>query len=276
MTVAVWVKVYDGLVLATDSATTVLTASGDRQVYNNADKIFHLHRKLPVGAMTWGLGVVGPASIGTLSKSLRTRLMGRDPHYADWRLDAVTYTVQAVAERAAEMFEAAAVDAGLSRWPAELGYLVAGFSPGCDQAEAFLLRFEGGTLRPVPQRVLAEDDYGHRAYAKPAAVERLFNGYDSRLELALKSQSDPENHAEIERILRRQHVDPVTPGMPLPDAIALARFMVETSAGYARFKLGADTVGGPVEIASINNHEGFRWISRKHYFPPELNQGEPV
>jgi hypothetical protein len=102
MTVAVWVKVYDGIALATDSATTV-QLPGSHQVYNNADKIFHLHRELPIGAMTWGLGQIGPASISTVSKSLRLRLMGRDPLSPHWELDE-NYTVERVAQRVAEMF----------------------------------------------------------------------------------------------------------------------------------------------------------------------------
>ena len=52
MTVAVAVKVFDGIVLAADSATTLQLPAGGAHVYNNASKVFHLHRKLPVGAMT--------------------------------------------------------------------------------------------------------------------------------------------------------------------------------------------------------------------------------
>jgi hypothetical protein len=96
MTVAVWVKVYDGIALATDSATT-LQLPGSHHVYNNADKIFHLHRELPIGAMTWGLDQIGPASISTVSKSLRLRLMGRDPSNLDWALDE-NYTIEGVAK----------------------------------------------------------------------------------------------------------------------------------------------------------------------------------
>src|SRR4051794_25730890 len=55
MTVAVVVKVFDGIVVAADSATTLPLANGSAQVYNNANKIFHLHRRLPLAAMTWGL-----------------------------------------------------------------------------------------------------------------------------------------------------------------------------------------------------------------------------
>lgn len=286
MTVALYVKVFDGIVLATDSATTLSatlpTGHIISQVYNNADKIFHLHRQLPVAAMTWGLGVVGPASISSLSKSFRLRLMGRDPKYKADTLDLSDFSVQDVAERAAMMFSLAAQDAGWDHFPAELGYLVVGISSRCDQAEAWLLEFAGDAVEPTPVQVLGESDYGFRAYAQPDAVNRLFNGYDDQLmERLVDAAMQPPNaadrdqaEAQVTAALAQYKMDPVPPGMPLPDAIDLARFMVETTEGYARFRIGADTVGGPVEVASISPHEGFKWISRKHYFAPELNRGE--
>ena len=85
MTVAVMVKVFDGIVLATDSATTAPLPGGSAQVYNNANKVFQLHRRLPIGAFTWGLGSIDSASIETLAKDLRARLMGRSS--TDWTLD---------------------------------------------------------------------------------------------------------------------------------------------------------------------------------------------
>jgi hypothetical protein len=289
VTVALYVKVFDGIVLATDSATTLsrkgfLGIGKTDQVYNNADKIFHLHREIPIAAMTWGLGVVGPASISSLSKSFRLGLMGRDPGYADGPIDVTSYTVEDIAQRASRMFRQAANGAGLSKWPSELGYLVAGISSDRAQAESWLLRFTGKELEPQPELVLSENQYGFRAYAQPEAVNRLFNGYDDRLaEMMFMSavqeaqkQGQPADvaKAQVEKVLAGFHLDPVQEGMPLPDAIALARFMVETTEGYARYRIGPDTVGGPVEVASISPHEGFKWISRKHYYSPALNPGE--
>jgi len=62
--------------------------------------------------------------------------------------------------------------------------------------------------------------------------------------------------------------------MPLQDAIELAEFMVETTIKYTRFIPGPSTVGGPIEIAAISKHEGFRWIRRKHYYSHNLNRTE--
>jgi hypothetical protein len=66
----------------------------------------------------------------------------------------------------------------------------------------------------------------------------------------------------------------VLPAMPLRDAIDLAEFMVDLTVKFSRFKPGAPTVGGPIEIAAISKHEGFRWVQRKYYFTRELNPEE--
>ena len=67
----------------------------------------------------------------------------------------------------------------------------------------------------------------------------------------------------------------LVPAMPFPDAIGLARFFVETTSGFAHYSLGPDVVGGPVEVAGISRHEGFKWISRKHYYRQDLNPEGP-
>lgn len=276
VTVAVWVKVFDGIVLSTDSAGTVGLSNGSAQVYNNADKIFHLHRKIPVGAMTWGLGQIGPASISTMSKSLRNRLMGRDASRPEWSLSEDSYTVEQVAGLAAKMFCESMKQTGETSWPGQLGYLIAGFSATCDQPEAWLLEFEGDvSVPPVPRLVAATDRWGYEAYAQPDAVDRLFRGYDQSLLAQLLQITPSAHHADMITLLNGHHRVPLTPAMPFPDAIALAKFMVETTSGYTHFNLGPDTVGGPVEVAGISLHEGFKWIKRKHYFSSELNQGEP-
>jgi len=62
--------------------------------------------------------------------------------------------------------------------------------------------------------------------------------------------------------------------MPVVDAINLADFLVDLTKRYFRFLPGADIVGGATDIATVTKHEGFKWIRRKHYYPPELNPQE--
>ena len=74
-------------------------------------------------------------------------------------------------------------------------------------------------------------------------------------------------------MLQAQAIQPVFPQMPFPDAIALAKFLVDVTARWTHFLMGPDIVGGPIEVAGVNLHEGFKWINRKHYYSLELNQG---
>ncbi len=60
MTIAIALKINDGIVLATDSASTIVgeeNENGVRSVYHTyftADKLFNLKKGSRIGAMTWG------------------------------------------------------------------------------------------------------------------------------------------------------------------------------------------------------------------------------
>ncbi|MBZ4557713.1 hypothetical protein GBO17_06250 [Mycobacterium avium subsp. hominissuis] len=275
MTVAVLVKVYDGIVLATDSATTVPLADGSAQVYNNADKIFNLHRGLPIAAMTWGLGQVGPASVSAVAKDLRARFMGEaGEEFDDWVLNKGTYAVEEVAKKLAEMFHTLLKQQTGNRPDNCLGMLVAGYSAKAAQPEAWLLYLDGNRDDPpAPVSAAGADQIGYVAYAQDRATDRLFRGFDNALVNDIKSAVPNQHHAAIDAALAAQALSPVIAPMPFPDAIAFAKYLVEVTAGFTHFLLGPDTVGGPVEIAGVNRHEGFKWIARKHYYTPELNVG---
>lgn len=51
----------------------------------------------------------------------------------------------------------------------------------------------------------------------------------------------------------------------------MAEAVVNLTSIKKRVSRGMETVGGPIDVAVISQSEGFVWIKRKHYFPPELN-----
>src|SRR4051812_4149142 len=98
MTIAIAVKVMDGIVLAADSASTVMrpNAAGDPEifnVYNNANKIANLRKGFPIGFVNWGAGGIGPASMSTLLKDLRRRFSGEDHDHLDWTIHRESYNL---------------------------------------------------------------------------------------------------------------------------------------------------------------------------------------
>lgn len=278
VTIAVAVKVNDGFVLASDSATTLTMDNGAGatqivKIYNNANKIFNLHKGLPVGAMTWGLGSIGVASIATLAKDLRARFTGQDADHPGWRLDSEAYTMTGVAERAIEFLNERANEASLPGGvaPQSLGLLVGGYSTGASMPELFELRL-GTDPRPVP--VLA-NDFGATWHGQPEAITRLLLGVSTVLPQALINLGVPDKDVPMywEAIKQQVAVTFVTGAMPIQDAVDFAEFLVHTTIQYVRFALSTDgpTVGGPIEVATITKHEGFRWVARKHYYSPHLN-----
>lgn len=275
MTVAVVVKVFDGVVIAADSATTMMLTSGGAQVYNNANKVFQVHRGLPIGALTWGLGNIGDASIATLTKDLRRRLMGEDPAYPDWTLDPTAYTLEQVMGRVVEMFYDelyVSEFAGEGVAPgATLGFLLAGYSAMEKQPEVWKVVIADAATRPVPELEASREESGWSSYAQPQATERLFNGADQNLIAGLQAVLPLEEFEKAQDVLARSMSQPAIPAMPFVDAVQLARFLVEVTVGFSHYLLGPDTVGGPIDVAGINRHEGFKWISRKHYYSAEVN-----
>ncbi|HXA30965.1 MAG TPA: hypothetical protein VNV87_01805 [Acidimicrobiales bacterium] len=287
MTVVVAVKVFDGIVLAADSATSLpLFAPGTPesggpptlsgfQVYNNADKIFHLHRDLPIGLATWGAGQIDSASISTLAKDLRRRLMGLDPLHLAWRLNPAEYTIEEVAGRLVDLMYRELYSKSAPDTAQVIGFLLAGYSSGARHPEAWQILFEEPETEPVPDKFWDLKDEGWRANGQPQAIARLFNGHDPDLLPAVLASRAPDVQAEIQASFDGVARQVVVAPMPFADAIDIARFCVDLTIGYTRFIPGSDLVGGPVDVAGISRHEGFKWVQRKHYYSPELNPRRP-
>ena len=156
-----------------------------------------------------------------------------------------------------------------------LGFLVAGYSAGSEKAEAWQIIISDPRSSPVPANIAPKDAYGHVAFAQPEAVERLF-GVHPGLKSKVLAQVDPSLHGALDDVFNQATYSPAVPFMPFADAINLARFLVDVTIGFNTYLLGLNTVGGPVEVAAISRHEGFKWIGRKHYYSQDLNpRSEP-
>lgn len=59
--------------------------------------------------------------------------------------------------------------------------------------------------------------------------------------------------------------------LPKDELANLAESLVSLTSLKRRVSRGAETVGGPIDVALISKGDGFIWIKRKHYFTTELN-----
>jgi hypothetical protein len=127
---------------------------------------------------------------------------------------------------------------------------------------------------PDPVLVLDQEGWGPNWDGEYEAMDRLMTGVGSNFRQVLINLGMPEDEAlkAFYEIVAELRLPVVLQAMPIQDAIELARFMVETTIRFVRFNLRSETVGGPIELAAITKHEGFRWVQRKLFFPIELNR----
>ena len=277
MTIVVTVKVTDGLVLAADSASTFYVPTGVAlvtKIYNHANKIFNLRKVWPVGAMVYGAGGIGASSVETLSKDLRRRFSDEkdDAYY----LHKKTYTIEDVAKKARQFLfeETYRKTYGDEPQPNfNMGYRVAAILQMliCQKFGILITR---GNCDP-PYQVQAQDEFGLRWAGETEALDRLILGVTPALmnwfiQKGLVQAAD-SNTLYLE-VVNHLSGPLVLPAMPIQDAINLARFAVETAAGYAKYRMRHEWIGGPIELAAITKHEGFKWVARKHYYTKELNR----
>jgi 20S proteasome alpha/beta subunit len=260
VTIIVSVKINDGIVMASDSASIL----GNNQINENSDKIVNLVRGLPIGVMITGNAGIGSESIATLLKDLRRRLTD-----GDWKIDRDRYTMKEIADRVREfLFGEKATTVG-EVW---MQLRICGYSAGRPLPEIWDLKILGKAC-DQPTIARGEDGFGVNWDGEYEALNRLILGTPISFGDAAKKagiSSTPEQRSSFTSEVY-EHMVATT--MPIQDAIDLARYLVETVAGFVRFSLRMQpkVVGGPIEIAVITKHEGFKWVQRKHFYSADLN-----
>ncbi|MDO8307004.1 MAG: hypothetical protein Q7V58_01435 [Actinomycetota bacterium] len=274
MTIVVAVSVADGLILASDSATTQSITLTDGHVdtiniWNSANKIFNLRKGLALGAMTWGRANFASISIASHCKNLREILTngGGTPH-AD-ALDPTSYTVEEVAERVRDHFAAlyALEPVGV------FGMLVGGYGSADEKPSVWEIEISDQGVKLSQPWPSGEE--GIFQQGQPEAIARIVDGVSRSLPIALTRLGVDADQADMYADAIRAEIGlPIVHlAMPLAEAIELADFLVDATIKFVRFTPGDAFVGGPVEVAALTRHEGFKWVSRKHYYPANLNPG---
>jgi hypothetical protein len=230
MSIIVSVKINDGIVMAADSATTFYTADGKPgQIYEHAIKIVNLVESLPIGVMTCGAGGIGNASIATLLKDLRQRLAGENEH-ADWKLDPKNYAMEFVNSRVQEFFAEKATESDFKHF---LMLRVCGYSSGHALPEVWEVVFDNGKCIKQ-QCVQSEDQFGPLWDGEFEAFNRMILGVGTITEDAAKAVGMTADQVSefMGKLIPHTYEALILPAAPIQDAINLARFMVETTAGF--------------------------------------------
>lgn len=297
MTIAVALKVGDGVIIGADSAGTLTHQDGRTNVYVSSEKVFNLVKGWPLGMATYGLGGLDGRSIGSLTRDLRQRLRSADPELSLPK----EYTLEDAATRVREFFfeehytkdfsqliklreeQNKRVEANGGKLPdgeqwivlPALGFLLCGYAHNSVKPEIWEIQVDTRGQCSPPTLVFGPEDSGVAVWrGQPEAISRLLLGYSPKIVQAIVQLGVPYENAV--NFLRSVPIEPlIQSAMPIQDAIDLVHFLINVTCGYERFSPGPPTVHRPIDSAAITRHEGFRWVRRKHYYSPRLNPHAP-
>ncbi len=255
MSIVISVKVQDGVVLASDSCVIHRERS-----YFQAEKTLNPIRGLPIGVM-----IVGDGSIGVSSVANHLRDYGQlaKVRSGPWSLSKTHYTLGGIA---AQMCRYLKEVAQISEEDGHTALTIVGYSADRPLPETW--RISINAAQPSePELIWGENEYGVTWDGERECLDRLLCGTSQSFPSVLTDFGlSSDQSAELQaRVADACGSEVVTPGMPLQDAVELARFLAETTISFVGFSQSGElkTVGGPVDIAAITRHDGFRWIQRK-------------
>lgn len=262
MTLAIAIKINNGLVLATDSASAIGETDNEQtkihHTYYNADKLYNLKKGSPIGCLTWGDGSINGVSISTITKDFRKKLE-----------DESNLKVKTIAEKFIKFLKEFIAD---DYRDINVGFLIAGYSDDNNKfPEMFMIEI---TEETISQKELPYDNnFSISWFGDIDFLSRFILGFDPEMEILLKNNDfDEKTIDKIISLIKNNLSIPLgVSEMPIQDAIDLADFLVEICKKTSKFVPGPQIIGGPTDIAVITKHEGFKWIQRKHYYTQELN-----
>lgn len=247
VTIVTCVKVRDGLVLGTDSMAHITRQQQFLRFYENARKLFQVG-KLPMGAMSYGLGNLGNRSIESLMREFGESLEGR-------------VSVNTVGKELfgfmKEKYDALAEGMPEDEELPALGFYLAGYSRGQVFAEEreFQLPRDSEPLTPRNK-----EEFGAAWRGVEAPFHRLSKGYGFLVRQRLESAGVTAEQAG--ELLDDLEIDVIFDGMPVQDAVDYATFILKTTIGYTTFAMDVSPCGGPLQVATILPDNGYEWLSR--------------
>lgn len=204
MSIAILLSVHDGLVLAADSASTlILTASpgfaGVGNVYNNANKIFNLYKWKPLGCIAYGAGSIGNASLATLIKDLRSQL-AKTERAKEIGFDPENYTMEQVAKIVANFLgeECKKVQTPGAQLTMDIGLLLGGYSSGESLGEAWSVEIQKGIPKD-PIRLREKDQVGISWGGASEVLQRIVLGFSPAIFQVLADVGGPGRRTSFRR-----------------------------------------------------------------------------
>ena len=258
MTIAAAYLTSEGVVLGTDSTTTVNMSGGVGQLLNYAQKLFKVGINSRFAVCTWGAAQIGNVSHRTLLARLGSKI------------DPSTITVAQTAQMFKDIVLEEYKDGGST---GEVGYCIGGCNVGNHLPECHTI-----FLKPKEAPVLATLTIGQaQFFGCPEFFTRVFYGFDPKLgELLIKQFKSvlptQKSKDEVESVFAKAFQEATLPlaawgyrDLPVREAIDFVHTYLHITIKAYKFKIGAPVCGGPIEIGFISTDRPFRWVCHKRF-----------
>jgi len=262
MTIAIAGHFTEGVVFAADSAVSYSEGGAISQVYEGAQKIYHIGLKADCSDSPYGAMVCGTASFA--GQSWRNVFASFYRASGGANLDEATKTAKSLVQ----FLEKQQPDLDKRD---QAGVFLAGFGTNDSAVRCFRIDAKHLAITPVPPMSVQFDGIPH-------VVQRLLFGIDDQTIQNVKqafagitvdvqdgagTKSLPLADVVLQVIQRVSLKCEPDVDMPLRDAIDYVHFLTYSTIKYFKFGHGAKVCGGEIELAAITLDRGFRRIRRK-------------
>ena len=257
MSLGIVIRAPEGIVLAAESRVTLTVSPPAPEPaihvnYDNATKLLNFTSPHDyVGAVTYGQAAIGLRTAHSYTPEFESTL-------PDERV-----SVEDFAKRLSAFFMdqwSLAMPTGYVGPP--MTFAVGGFDEGQPYGQAYLLEVPSA---PDPVRQGADDDFGITWGGQREWVDRLLQGFDSRLpELLVQTlHLDQEKQQEMLGALAGLQMQAPLQAMALQDCVDLALFFIRTTISGQQLTVGIRGCGGFIDVATITRRMGLQFIQRK-------------
>ena len=262
MTIAAAYLVSDGIVLGADSSTTVQVSkpegTGVVQLLLHSQKVFEVGENSRLGVCTWGAGSFGNVSHRTVVAQLADKVNDKT-------------TVKEAAEILVSIGGPLIKEKGVPF----VGYYLGGWNPGNHEPACFQIE-----ISPKESKVNLIQLGLCSFSGNPIFFSRVFWGFDQRLPDKLKD--------ELKKTIKIDNFDAVFTqaftnslaglpsigfqDLPIREAIDFVYSYLHITVKAEKFKFGAPSCGGPIEVAFVSTDRRFRWVRHKPFSSAIIEQ----
>lgn len=255
MSLGVVIKGSEGIVLAADSRVTLDVKRGNQSrppaYFDNATKLLSFTKQPHIGAVTYGVAIIGNRTPHTYIPEFENSLEGG-------RLSVEEFT-----QKLKTFFRHRLKSEPQKRSPgAETVFLVGGYNDGASYGEVYTFSLPSES---PPIRKRREEQFGMDWGGQWDIVGRLIQGHSLDLLPALHSDqtlSDDQRNT-ISAALKRFEFPIPYEVLPLQDCVNLATLLIRTTISMQSLSLASRGVGGPIDVATITQAEGLKFMQKK-------------